>query len=440
MYCSVLIGLEKQSVVIASSCHLHCLTNLWPLMLYWHKIRRVKLLMVRHGTTTCCARDYDAVRKVLRSLLLLVWCAHRLMRIGWFLGEVDHGGAVLWPHPSPGGWHCQTVRGCVYRLDDGPGVPEGLHASAGGQGAQHVHPDHPQAPLQRLCTKVGPYAILCKSLLLTKAESKGIAGAFTFGSNVILSCLTQDMKNPKPSVCWFRSLWTVIPAPIQPCKNLPDILDCRCGNGWLSVCVIVFLSRFSNTPSRPEQHSLNHIRLCQQVLTAVQKLARESVSMVRETWEVLLLFLLRINDTLLAPPTVGGRSSLASLSVFILSVLIFSNINNTVLRPPLSVGVAEKLAEKLMAVLFEVWLLACARCFPTPPYWKTAREMLANWRHHPPVVEQWSRVACALTSRLEKLPTQFTAGQKVFLLVCLFFRYCRSNNSWCYQCFVFCWM
>lgn len=70
--------------------------------------------------------------------------------------------------------------------------------------------------------------------------------------------------------------------------------------------------------------------------------------------------------------------------------------------PPVSVGVAEKLAEKLMAVLFEVWLLACARCFPTPPYWKTAREMLANWRHHPPVVEQWSRVACALTSRLGK--------------------------------------
>uniref|UniRef100_H2L590 Ral GTPase-activating protein subunit beta n=1 Tax=Oryzias latipes TaxID=8090 RepID=H2L590_ORYLA len=121
--------------------------------------------------------------------------------------------------------------------------------------------------------------------------------------------------------------------------------------------------------------SLNHIRLCQQVLTAVQKLARESVSMVRETWEVLLLFLLRINDTLLAPPTVG-------------------------------VGVAEKLAEKLMAVLFEVWLLACARCFPTPPYWKTAKEMLANWRHHPPVVEQWSRVACALTSRL----LRFTHG------------------------------
>uniref|UniRef100_A0A672NMV5 Ral GTPase-activating protein subunit beta n=1 Tax=Sinocyclocheilus grahami TaxID=75366 RepID=A0A672NMV5_SINGR len=119
---------------------------------------------------------------------------------------------------------------------------------------------------------------------------------------------------------------------------------------------------------RPEHFSLVHFKLCQQVLSAVQKLARDSNGMARETWEVLLLFLLRINDTLLAPPTVGG-------------------------------GIAEKLAEKLISVLFEVWFLACTRCFPTPPYWKTAREMLANWRHHPPVVEQWSKVIAALTSR-----------------------------------------
>ncbi|TVK90432.1 Ral GTPase-activating protein subunit beta [Bagarius yarrelli] len=118
-----------------------------------------------------------------------------------------------------------------------------------------------------------------------------------------------------------------------------------------------------------------HFKLCQQVLSAVQKLARDSSCMARETWEVLLLFLLRINDTLLAPPTVGG-------------------------------GIAEKLAEKLISVLFEVWFLACTRCFPTPPYWKTAREMLANWRHHPPVVEQWSKVIAALTSRL----LRFTYG------------------------------
>lgn len=125
---------------------------------------------------------------------------------------------------------------------------------------------------------------------------------------------------------------------------------------------------------RQEQGS-SQIRLCLQVLRAIQKLARESSIMARETWEVLLLFLLQINDILLAPPTVQG-------------------------------GIAESLAEKLIGVLFEVWLLACTRCFPTPPYWKTAKEMVANWRHHPAVVEQWSKVICALTSRL----LRFTYG------------------------------
>ncbi|XP_059508671.1 ral GTPase-activating protein subunit beta isoform X2 [Stegostoma tigrinum] len=125
---------------------------------------------------------------------------------------------------------------------------------------------------------------------------------------------------------------------------------------------------------RPD-YAHNQISLCMRVLVAVQKLARESVNMSRETWEVLLLFLLQINDILLAAPTVPG-------------------------------GLAENLADKLIGVLFEVWFLACMRCFPTPPYWKTAREMLANWRHHPAVVEQWSKVICALTSRL----LRFTYG------------------------------
>ncbi|XP_069508231.1 ral GTPase-activating protein subunit beta isoform X4 [Ambystoma mexicanum] len=119
----------------------------------------------------------------------------------------------------------------------------------------------------------------------------------------------------------------------------------------------------------------SQIRLCMQVLRTVQKVARESSIMARETWEVLLLFLLQINDSLLAAPTVSGE-------------------------------IAESLADKLVGVLFEVWFLACTRCFPTPPYWKTAKEMIANWRHHPAVVEQWSKAICALTSRL----LRFTYG------------------------------
>uniref|UniRef100_A0A674NWH6 Ral GTPase-activating protein subunit beta n=1 Tax=Takifugu rubripes TaxID=31033 RepID=A0A674NWH6_TAKRU len=211
------------------------------------------------------------------------------------------------------------------------------------------------AVVKPLGTAVSPVAT--DNILKTDKEVKWTMEVLCYG-------LTLPLEGDTVKLCvdvytdWMMALVTPRDSMPQPVVREPNMY------------VQTILKHLYNVfVPRPEQHSLNHIRLCQQVLTAVQKLARESSSMVRETWEVLLLFLLRVNDTLLAPPTVG-------------------------------VGVAEKLAEKLMAVLFEVWLLACARCFPTPPYWKTAREMLANWRHHPPVVEQWSRVTCALTSRL----------------------------------------
>ncbi|KAF7643481.1 hypothetical protein LDENG_00238590 [Lucifuga dentata] len=120
---------------------------------------------------------------------------------------------------------------------------------------------------------------------------------------------------------------------------------------------------------RSDQDSPLYIGLCQQVLCAVQSLATEGAMMNKDTWVMLLHFLLHINHAMLAPPTVPG-------------------------------GVAGKMADRSMAVLFEVWLLACARCFPAPSDWKTARDMLVSWRHQAAVVDQWSRTVSALTSRL----------------------------------------
>ncbi|XP_039654300.1 ral GTPase-activating protein subunit beta isoform X2 [Perca fluviatilis] len=120
--------------------------------------------------------------------------------------------------------------------------------------------------------------------------------------------------------------------------------------------------------SRSEQASPVYLSLCQQVLLAVQLLARESAVMSGDTWETLLHFLLRINHNMLAPPT--------------------------------TTDVLEQLSHLSMAVLFEVWLLSCSRCFPSHSLWQTARQMLSSWRHQPAVVEQWSRVMVALTSRL----------------------------------------
>lgn len=109
--------------------------------------------------------------------------------------------------------------------------------------------------------------------------------------------------------------------------------------------------------------------LCHRVLRTLQQTAQISQTMNRDTWESLLLFLLAINEILLAPPTVKD-------------------------------DVGDQLCERVLSVLFEVWLLACVRCFPSPSLWKTLQESCALWRHRIALIEQWNRVNLALTSRV----------------------------------------
>ena len=47
--------------------------------------------------------------------------------------------------------------------------------------------------------------------------------------------------------------------------------------------------------------------LCHRVLRAIETVAKESSVLDRETWEVLLKFLLAANDSLLSPPTEKGN-------------------------------------------------------------------------------------------------------------------------------------
>ncbi|XP_053961645.1 ral GTPase-activating protein subunit beta isoform X16 [Anastrepha ludens] len=115
--------------------------------------------------------------------------------------------------------------------------------------------------------------------------------------------------------------------------------------------------------------------LCHRVLRTLQQTAQISQTMDRKTWEALLLFLLAINEVLLAPPTVKD-------------------------------DVGDQLCERVLSVLFEVWLLACLRCFPSPSLWKTLQESCAMWRHRMALIDQWNRVNLALTARL----LEFTYG------------------------------
>lgn len=115
--------------------------------------------------------------------------------------------------------------------------------------------------------------------------------------------------------------------------------------------------------------------LCHRVLRTLQYTAQVSHTINRETWEALLLFLLAINQVLLSPPTIKD-------------------------------DVGDQLCERVLSVLFEVWLLACLKCFPSPSLWKTFQESCTSWRHRIALVEQWNRVNLALTSRL----LEFTYG------------------------------
>ncbi|XP_056294569.1 ral GTPase-activating protein subunit beta isoform X3 [Pseudoliparis swirei] len=117
--------------------------------------------------------------------------------------------------------------------------------------------------------------------------------------------------------------------------------------------------------SRSDQVSPVYTALCQQVLCAVQSLARDGAVMSRDTWETLLNFLLCVNHAMLATG-----------------------------------DVSEQLSRLSMAVLFEAWLLSCARCFPSRSLWRAGRLALSGCRRRPAAVEQWSRAVAALTSRL----------------------------------------
>ncbi|ELT94828.1 hypothetical protein CAPTEDRAFT_133737 [Capitella teleta] len=119
---------------------------------------------------------------------------------------------------------------------------------------------------------------------------------------------------------------------------------------------------------RPEAVNRQAV-FCHRVLRTIQSAAETSSLMTQETWESLLRFLLTINDTLLAHPTVRD-------------------------------SIGQQLCERVLSVLFEVWVHACSVSFPSPPLWKTLREMCCQWRHHEALVAQWHRVNLAFTARV----------------------------------------
>jgi hypothetical protein len=113
--------------------------------------------------------------------------------------------------------------------------------------------------------------------------------------------------------------------------------------------------------------------LCHRVLRTISMLAEDDNNLLTDdSWETVLRFLLAINDVLLSQPS--EREDIGT-----------------------------HLCERVVSVLFEIWTIACARCFPSSSYWKTLHELFVTWRHRPAVVDQWAKVCLLFTQRLVAL-------------------------------------
>ncbi|XP_023035314.1 ral GTPase-activating protein subunit beta isoform X5 [Drosophila willistoni] len=186
--------------------------------------------------------------------------------------------------------------------------------------------------------------VICFGLSLPLQENETIKECV----NVYCEWLTALLPNPKINV----------PKPI-----------CEDANLYARQIINHFHNLFVPRQGESADTIKRQALLCHRVLRKLQLIAQDSTKMDRQTWDTLLLFLLAINEILLAPPTVKD-------------------------------DVGDQLCERVLSVLFEVWLLACVRSFPSPSMWKTLQESCTMWRHRVALVDQWNRVNLALTARL----------------------------------------
>jgi len=119
---------------------------------------------------------------------------------------------------------------------------------------------------------------------------------------------------------------------------------------------------------RNEGPNGNQLALCIQVLTAINGLTKNSTMLDRLTMETIILFILKVSDTVLTP-----------------------------FKPNC---LSEQLCEQLMHSFFSILISACVNCFPTPPMWKTISTLFRRWKHHLAVIEWWSKISVVISSKV----------------------------------------
>lgn len=80
-----------------------------------------------------------------------------------------------------------------------------------------------------------------------------------------------------------------------------------------------------------------------------------------------------------------------------------TSVNEKCFLPQILDDISEHLCDRVLNVLFVIWLMACHKSFPSPSLWKTFRNMCLYWRHHEALVTMWHRVNHTLTASMLKM-------------------------------------
>lgn len=132
--------------------------------------------------------------------------------------------------------------------------------------------------------------------------------------------------------------------------------------------------------------------LCHRILRTLELVCFDEANLIdSESWDTVLTFLLAINENLLSVPI--DREDIGT-----------------------------SLCERIVKSLFEIWTVACLKCFPSPSYWKTFHQLCIKIRHRSAVIDHWSSTCLALTQRLVQfsdcgsVPSPSIDGQLLILV------------------------
>ncbi|XP_022689322.1 ral GTPase-activating protein subunit beta-like isoform X2 [Varroa jacobsoni] len=205
------------------------------------------------------------------------------------------------------------------------------------------------------------------SSLITDVEVNWCMEVMCYGLRLPLK-EHEAIKNCVHVYCeWLVSL---IPEQAKICVPRPVMSD---ANHYSRRILRHLYNLFSPRPHDPLTADVasRQAVLCHRVLRTVQMVATRSPVLESDTWQEILSFLLAINDTLLSD------------------------------RQAKDDDIEAHLCERLLGVLFQVWLMACYRSFfPSPSYWKTLQCLCLRWRHRQIVVEQWKKIQLIMTAKL----------------------------------------